>query len=207
MFDAIRLGSAPCQCQPHVLPVKRVVLTGGPSAGKTEIFRIAQQVFCRHVAFVPEAATMVYSWGTPRGNDKESIKATQRKIFQTQRELEQIAERLPDVRLIVYDRCALDGLAYWPDTEGSFWEENASSLASQYGYFDVAVHLRTPSDESAYSLNTNPIRTESVELALTLDRKNGALWDGHPNRVVIGATADFSEKVVCTIDVLRVQFA
>ena len=46
---------AECECdQPHV--PRRVVLTGGPGAGKTAVLELVRRSLCRHVRILPESA-------------------------------------------------------------------------------------------------------------------------------------------------------
>jgi hypothetical protein len=54
-----------CNCtQSHTR--KRVVLTGGPGAGKTAVLELARQYFCKHVLVLPEAAGILFGGGFPR---------------------------------------------------------------------------------------------------------------------------------------------
>ena len=48
------------------MPVRFVVLTGGPGAGKTAVMEAAKQIFAQDVMILPEAASIVYSGGFPR---------------------------------------------------------------------------------------------------------------------------------------------
>jgi hypothetical protein len=51
----------PCECAAvHVR--RRVVLTGGPGAGKTALLELIRQSFCSHVRVLPEAAVVVFGW-------------------------------------------------------------------------------------------------------------------------------------------------
>ena len=45
---------------------KRIVLTGGPGAGKTAVLELVRQEFCAHVQVRPEAAGIVFGGGFPR---------------------------------------------------------------------------------------------------------------------------------------------
>ena len=55
-----------CDCsQKHV--ARRVVLTGGPGAGKTATLElIRRSSFCEHVQILPESAGIVFGGGFPR---------------------------------------------------------------------------------------------------------------------------------------------
>lgn len=55
-----------CECkEPHKR--RRVVLTGGPGAGKTATLELIRQSFCEHVKVLPEAAGILFGGGFPRG--------------------------------------------------------------------------------------------------------------------------------------------
>lgn len=42
---------------------RRIVLTGGPGAGKTALLELIRQSFCSHVTVLPEAASIVFGGG------------------------------------------------------------------------------------------------------------------------------------------------
>ena len=48
-----------CECS-DVHKRRRVVLTGGPGAGKTALLELIRRSFCSHVKILPEAATKRY---------------------------------------------------------------------------------------------------------------------------------------------------
>ena len=70
----------PCACTtPHRR--KRIVLTGGPGAGKTAVLELVRQEFCAHVQILPEAAGIVFGGGFPRTGSLEWRRGAQRAIF------------------------------------------------------------------------------------------------------------------------------
>ena len=71
--------------------IRRVVLTGGPGAGKTAVLELVKQSFCRHVMVLPESAGIVFGGGFPRRRDMMSAQAVKRANFYVQRELENAA--------------------------------------------------------------------------------------------------------------------
>ena len=48
-------SAVPCACA-EVHRRRRVVLTGGPGAGKTAVLELIRRSFCRHVLVLPESA-------------------------------------------------------------------------------------------------------------------------------------------------------
>ena len=80
----------PCDCTERHVP-RRLVLTGGSGAGKTAALELIRRAsFCDHVQILPEAAGIVFGGGFPRRRDIAGRKASQRAIFDVQRELEEI---------------------------------------------------------------------------------------------------------------------
>ncbi len=47
-------------------PGRRVVLTGGPGAGKTAALEVIRRLYAPHVQVLPEAASIVFGGGFPR---------------------------------------------------------------------------------------------------------------------------------------------
>lgn len=179
-----------CECgSPH--PRRRVVLTGGPGAGKTAVLEVVRQSFCRHVRVLPESAGILFGGGFPREDSPESRRAAQRAIYYTQRELEAIADADGDV-ITLCDRGTVDGGAYWPGPQ-DFWSAVGTTRAEQLGRYDAVIHLRTPSPAHGYN-RVNPLRVESAAEASAIDERILAVWDGHPKRIVLEATPDFLTK-------------
>ncbi|MEO7730300.1 MAG: hypothetical protein ABIY55_04965, partial [Kofleriaceae bacterium] len=64
--------------QPHTS--RRIVLTGGPGAGKTAVLELMRRTLCKHVTVLPEAAGIVFGGGFPRGAVPVLRRASQRAI-------------------------------------------------------------------------------------------------------------------------------
>lgn len=176
---------------------QKIVLTGGPSGGKTTLAKAIQQEFASHVITVPEAASVIFGGGWPRRKTLVGVQHQQRAIFLVQRELESlIAGENPD-RLILCDRGSLDGVAYWPGPgPGSdFLSEVRSSFQEEVERYDWILHLDTA--PASYYDVTNPLRNESFEEAWKLNERIKEAWALHPQRFVIGnsVTGHFFEKL------------
>src|SRR5688500_10497914 len=101
-----------CRCpEPHAR--KRIVLTGGPGAGKTAVLEMLRQSLCRHVTVLPEAAGIIFNDGFPRDDIAGVRRAAQRAIYHVQRELESAMEAR-GTPIMLCDRGVVDGVAYWP---------------------------------------------------------------------------------------------
>lgn len=179
---------------------KRVVLTGGPGAGKTAVLEFMRLAFCRHVVILPEAAGVVFGGGFPRHRGVAYLRAAQRAIFHVQRQLEEGAEG-ENAAIVVCDRGTPDGGAYWPGP-GTLWEAVGTTPAEELGRYASVIHLRTPTDENGYNFS-NPLRTETVEEALAIDRAIQEIWSPHPGYREVPAAEDFLVKARMALELLR----
>lgn len=188
-----------CDCQePHER--RRIVLTGGPGAGKTAVLELIQQYFCVHVRVLPEAAGIVFGGGFPRGVQGHQRRAAQRAIFFLQRELEATADGDRSA-IVLCDRGTVDGAAYWPGPD-ELWTSVGTTRDEQLARYDAVIHLRTPPADSGYN-QQNPLRIESASDAAVIDRRIAQAWEGHPRRFVVEPTPDFLGKAMGALAVLR----
>jgi len=191
----------PCGCTVNHRR-KRIVLTGGPGAGKTAVLELVRQEFCSHVRILPEAAGIIFGGGFPRTGSLEWRRSAQRAIYFLQRELETACDA-DHGAIVLCDRGTVDGAAYWPGPE-SFWEAVGTSLEAEIRRYDAVVHLRTPSIDGGYN-SGNPLRTESATAAAEIDARLLEIWKGHPRRFIIPPSPDFLEKAAKTIAILRAE--
>ena len=190
-----------CACrEPHER--RRVVLTGGPGAGKTAVLELIRQSFCVHVKVLPEAAGIVFGGGFPRDDGAERRQAAQRAIFYVQRELEAAADA-EHPAVVLCDRGTVDGAAYWPGPD-DLWSSVGTTLAEQLQRYDAVIHLRTPTLGNGYG-NQNPLRIESAAEAAAIDARIAHMWEQHPRRFVVEASRDFLDKAVRVIEILRAE--
>lgn len=189
----------PCECrEPH--EKKRIVLTGGPGAGKTAVLELIRQYFCSHVKVLPEAASIIFGGGFPRGDASELRRAAQRAIFFVQRELEAAADG-DNPAIVLCDRGTVDGAAYWPGPE-DLWTAVGTTRDEQLARYNAVIHLRTPTAAGGYN-HQNPLRIESAVEAAAVDARIADSWAGHPRRFVVEANSDFLAKARRALAVLR----
>ena len=191
-----------CACQRQTHDCKRVVLTGGPGAGKTAVLEIAQKNFCEHISILPEAASIIFGGGFWRRDSLAGKKAAQRAIFHVQREIEELVEGERKSAVALCDRGTIDGLAYWPGSEESFWQETGTTKAIELSRYAAVIHLRTPPLDQGYN-HQNPVRIESAMQAAEIDEKIAGAWDDHPRRFFVESSNEFLEKVSRTIALIK----
>jgi predicted ATPase len=190
-----------CECTEIHTP-RRIVLTGGPGAGKTAVLELIRQSFCEHVHVLPESASIVFGGGFPRLDDPEARRAGQRAIFHVQRELE-AALGGAGAAVILCDRGTLDGAAYWPGPD-TLWDAVGTTVDAELGRYAAVIHLRTPGSDGGYD-HTNPLRIETAAQAAAIDARIAAAWAHHPRRYEVAPTTDFLTKAARAVEILRAE--
>lgn len=191
-----------CQCNVTEHVPRFIVVTGGPGAGKTAILEVARKALCEHVAILPEAASILFGGGFWRHDTVAAKKAAQRAIFHVQREIERLVTEERKTAIALCDRGTLDGLAYWPFDESSFFEELGTSKKAELLRYRTVIHLRTPSADGGYN-RSNPVRIESAREAAEIDERTIRAWEGHPNRIFIDSSEDFLTKAQRALEIIR----
>lgn len=179
---------------------RRIVLTGGPGAGKTAVLALVQKSLCQHLRILPEAAGIVFGGGFPREDGLEARRAGQRAIYFVQRELE-AAIAGSDTAVALCDRGTVDGAAYWPGPE-PLWESVGTTLAAELARYAAVLHLRTPAMNMGYD-HSNPLRIESAVEAHAIDERIARAWEGHPRRFEIEPAASFLAKAARAVEIVR----
>ncbi|OQV16316.1 TRPL protein [Hypsibius exemplaris] len=196
--------------------IHKVVLTGGPCAGKTTGQSSLSSFFENlgwKVYRVPEAANTLLSGGvrfSELGADdcllfQENLLKTMMQIEQTYMSL---AATCPRNVLIICDRGTMDASAYL-EPEG--WEKimldcGFNPVEIRDNRYNQVIHLVTAAKgaESFYSLANSTSRSEGVDLAKELDEKVMRAWIGHPYLEVLDNSTSFDMKIkrlvamVCT---------
>lgn len=189
-----------CSCT-EVHQARRVVLTGGPGAGKTAVLELIRQSLCDHVKVLPEAAGVVFGGGFPRDKDPGCLRAAQRAIYHIQRELEATGDA-HNAAVTLCDRGTVDSLAYVPEPRKEFWPSLRTTLKAELGRYDTVIHLRTPAVDRGYN-RSNPLRTESAAAAAAIDARILDAWAKHPRRFVIESSDAFLDKATQALEIIR----
>jgi len=170
----------------------RIVLTGGPSAGKTTIAESLVRAYWNRLIIVPEGASILFRGGFPRDDAPEALTCQQRAIYHVQSELEELKSLERADRALICDRGTLDGLAYWPLSEAEFFDHVKSSMTAELCRYDWVIHLDTASQDS-YQPST--IRKETFNEARLINEKIKFAWRKHPRLLLVNNHKDFSAKI------------
>ena len=186
--------------------ISKIVITGGPCAGKTTAMSWIQNAFTKMgyaVLFVDETATQLITGGAAPWLST-SNRDFQLQLIQLQQAKEkaftEIGKTMKQNKiLIVCDRAAMDNCAYMTEQEFGWVikQINTSKIALRDQY-DAVFHLVTAAKgaEKYYTLDNNQARTETVEEAAALDDKLIAAWTGHPHFRIIDNSTGFEEKML-----------
>lgn len=187
------------------MEITKIVITGGPCAGKTTAMSRIQGHFTKKgytVLFVPETATELITGGVAPwtcGTNAEYQKCQMELQMTKERLFVQAAEAMPAEKiLIVCDRGQLDNRAYMTDDEfAGVLNELGWNEVELRDEYDAVFHLVTSAKgaEQFYTTANNSARTETVEQAAELDDKLIAAWTGHPHLRIINNATDFEVKM------------
>ena len=186
--------------------ITKIVITGGPCAGKSTALSWIQEEFTKrgyNVIFVPEAATEVILAGVNRNNLK-SVLDFQMILLKNQIEKERLFEQAAlkfknnNKVLIVCDRGTIDSKAYMTDYDFKQMLKimglNEIELRDSY---DAVFHLVTAAKgaEEFYTNSNNTARTETIKEAIVADNNTLKAYTGHPHLRVIDNSTNFENKM------------
>ena len=187
--------------------IKRIVLTGGPCAGKTTALVKIIEHFSSlgyKVFTIPEVPTMFSQSGmdyltTNKNLFYEGEKATLEIQLSLEDKFLHMAEQCEEPALIVCDRGAMDISAYM---KPEMWNAITAAVGTNTNElrdarYDAVLHLVSAADgaEQFYITSNNKERTEGLELAREVDKRVIEAWTGHPHLRVINNHEDFNNKL------------
>ena len=185
--------------------ITKIVITGGPGAGKTTGLSWIQNNLTKWgytVLFVPEVATELITGGVAPwtcGTNMDYQKCQMLLQLEKERVFEQAARTMDAEKvLIVCDRGTMDNKAYLEEAEfARLLSELGTSEVALRDRYDAVFHMVTAAKGSAehYTTENNKARTETVEQAIALDDKLLTAWTGHPHLRVIENEEEFEVKL------------
>ncbi|HEX8339828.1 MAG TPA: ATP-binding protein [Tepidisphaeraceae bacterium] len=184
----------------------KIVLTGGPGAGKSVLSTALSARWPGRIVRVAESATSVYAKLGTRW-DKLGLdgrRRVQRMIYHNQVEQEAAAARENPGKLLLLDRGTIDGAAYWPEGPAAYWADLGTTVAAELARYDAIVWLETAAALGIYDgAASNPVRFESPAAAIESGLLLKMLWGGHPALHHVGAFVSIEDKIDAVDEVLR----
>lgn len=194
--------------------VSKIVLTGGPCAGKTTALgRIVEHFSSQGVAVfvVPEAATLFAQSGVDFAtSNRQQFLESERQLLEFQMEMEnrlmRIAAQCGKPALVVCDRGTMDVAAYM---DSDMWQALLDGMGQSVVElrdvrYDAIVHMTTAAKGALefYTLENNNVRRESPEEAIALDDRLLEVWIGHPHLRVVPNVSGFETKMQDVLSVI-----
>lgn len=194
------------------MEITKIVITGGPCAGKSTAMSRIHDFFTQlgyTVLFVPETATELISGGVAPwtcGTNADYQRCQLKLQLEKERIFEEAALTMPTEKmLIVCDRGALDNKAYMRLADFNATLEKLKSNETELrDSYDAVFHLVTAARGARefYTTANNSARIETADEAEVLDDKLISAWTGHPHFRVIDNSTDFENKIkrlICEI--------
>ena len=195
------------------MKVSKIVLTGGPGAGKTTVLRRLQQNLEEKgykVIIVSETARELAEAGIELGGSDDYILKIQELILKRQLEKERTIEEfakdayMQDV-VILHDRGAIDNKAYLKSDDDfddilMKTNENEINICDNY---DMVINLKSTANLGKEFYMQDEIRREGAEESLLLDNKTTKAWVMAPNIKTFYPTIDKEEKINNVINLVN----
>jgi len=184
--------------------VKKIVLTGGPSSGKSSSLELIEKHLTNLgyiVLIVNESATeLINNNIKPFGHNKLRMIDFQDVILRYQLYKENLVEDTANKYInndiiILYDRGILDNKSYISDYEFESLLKKYNLIESELlNKYDLVIHLETGAKSKYYVTENNKARYESIEEAIELDNRTYNAWINHKNLYKIKCNDIFKEK-------------
>jgi hypothetical protein len=193
-----------------VQKIWEIVLTGGPSSGKSSSLSYIYTKLSEwgyYVLVAPEVATMIFASGIA---DPEELSAKNRpayvgvekSIIHLQMDMRKqyldLARLFPDKpSVILYDRAEIDARAYLSAEEFELClSERGTNHTELRDSYHGVIHMRTVGflEGARYDKDSNPQRREDRAGAIWADGSTLAAWLGHPNLHIVDPQEFQSKK-------------
>ena len=187
------------------MKITKIVITGGPCAGKTTGLSYLEQELTQmgyKVVFMNETATEIILNGLGAAAFKTNLDF-EKNIIRLQLEKEKLYEEfcktLPNEKVIlVCDRGVMDCKCYMTEEEfdQALIDLNLDEIQLRDNY-DAVFHLVTAAKGApeAYTKANNQARRENLEEAILADDRTINAWTGHPHFRAIDNSTDFESKL------------
>lgn len=171
----------------------RIVITGGPLAGKSTLISYLQSAYGDKARFMTEVATMLLKAGYPKpGRDvefsEEWLDYINKTIMPAQLAIENghlHAAQENRLRAMFLDRGLLDPSAYVPGGKVTLEAKYGLDVSAAMDRYTMVIHMQSLAciDPAEYDrlCDTNPERYDTADQAAKLDKSLQEAWRDHPN--------------------------
>ena len=185
--------------------IKKIVLTGGPCAGKTRIIGdlgnyLGEKGY--YVITLSETATQLIKSNMLPCMDKKHILIFQDIVLKMQLIKEEMAVRyameiLPNEDVVILcDRAIMDNRAYLETDEDFEYLLNVNNLDKDetINSYDFIIDLISTATGKKDIYQLDGVRSESIDIAEALDKKTTLAWINHPQMIIVTPTEKIEEK-------------
>jgi len=184
--------------------ITKIVITGGPCAGKTSIIAMLKEEFGDEIITVPEAATLLLAGGFPVPGQHvdwsdEWQYAFQKSVLNLCKSLEQtyaLMARRKNAGILVCDNGLPSGAAYMPGGLAEFIQMFDIDLPQELKNYQAVIHLETIAlaHPERYGKHNNSSRYTTLEHAIDLDLLIKEIWEDHEKRFIIPSGWKLEDK-------------
>lgn len=188
------------------LDIKKIVITGGPCAGKSSIVTSLKKEFGDSIITIPESATLLLAGGFPLpGKDLDLSDdwqySFQKSVYQLQRSLEEVYALMAQkkgVKLILCDNGLPSAAAYMPGGLTEFINLFGVDLSKEFESYHTIIHLETVAIAypERYGCYNNENRYTSRENAIKHDNLIKDIWSEHHNRFILNSELALEDKIL-----------
>ena len=193
--------------------IAKIVLTGGPCAGKTTtISRIEEHLIEKgyHVLVLNECATEMIKAGIRPFGDNAATdydfenEVLNLQLYKEKRYNDFLSKYDDDTKIVIlYDRGTVDVKAYLGEENyNKMLKENNLTHEDLINEYDMVIHMITVAAdmENRYSNSNNTARFEDSKEAIDLDKRTSDAWKEHNNLKVVPVCELLEEKINLAID-------
>ncbi len=193
--------------------MNKIVITGGPCAGKSSLIAMLKDEFGDEIITVPEAATLLLDGGYPLPGkhldwSNEWQWAFQLSVLHLHKSLEKafalMAER-KGAKLLLCDNGLPSGAAYMPGGLKEFIELYGLDWEKELNDYDAIIHLETIAltKPEKYGRHNNASRYTTLQEAIIVDGKIKEIWQSHPCHQVLPSSWSLEEKYHKANDIIK----
>lgn len=187
--------------------ITKIVLTGGPCAGKTTaLVRIIEHFtgLGYQVFTLPEIPTICITAGVNYLTDDrqyhyQAEKSTLLMQMHMEDQFMEVAAKCGKPAIVVCDRGTMDISTYMPEEtwQALMNDVGSNTIQLRDSRYDAVLHLVSAANgaEEFYNTDTNAVRSEDPKTARKLDIKLITAWNGHPHLRIIDNSNDFEKKL------------